>query len=62
MEVHGKRAAPCGLYCGVCAIYIAHREDNFTLKEKLTGCNGVALEELHCRGCGAEADSDGWRA
>ncbi len=24
--------SPCGLYCGVCAIYIAHRDNNIKLK------------------------------
>lgn len=44
-------AAPCGLYCGVCAIYIAHRDDNLKFKERLTGIYGVAIEEVHCKGC-----------
>ncbi len=29
--------SPCGLYCGVCAIYIAHRDNNIKLKERLVG-------------------------
>ena len=28
-------ASPCGLYCGVCAIYIAHRDGNQKFKERL---------------------------
>lgn len=44
-------AAPCGMYCGVCAIYIAHRDDNQKFKERLTGLYGVAIDELHCKGC-----------
>ena len=44
-------AAPCGLYCGVCAIYIAHRDDNLKFKERLTGLYGVGLDDLHCKGC-----------
>ena len=27
--------APCGLYCGVCAIYIAHRDNNKKFKARL---------------------------
>ena len=58
-------AAPCGLYCGVCAIYIAHRDDNRKLKERLVGLyqGGVpgkgtlpggerlTVEDIRCRGC-----------
>jgi len=28
MEINPEFAAPCGLYCGVCAVYLAHRDDN----------------------------------
>lgn len=31
MKINPDLIAPCGLYCGVCAIYIAHR-DNATAK------------------------------
>ena len=51
MDDHSKLAAPCGMYCGVCAIYIAHRDDNLKFKERLTGLYGVAIDELHCNGC-----------
>lgn len=27
--------SPCGLYCGVCGIYLAHKEDNWKFKEVL---------------------------
>ena len=47
----GQLAAPCGLYCGVCAIYIAHRDDNVKFKERLTGLYGVGMDDLHCKGC-----------
>jgi hypothetical protein len=46
-----RLAAPCGLYCGVCAIHIAHRDDNLKFKERLTGLYGVGLGDLHCNGC-----------
>ena len=29
--------SPCGLYCGVCAIHIAHRDNNQKLKQRLVG-------------------------
>jgi hypothetical protein len=27
MKINQDLIAPCGLYCGVCAIYIAHRDN-----------------------------------
>ena len=44
-------APPCGLYCGVCAIYIAHRDNNQKFKERLPSLYGVSLEEIKCEGC-----------
>lgn len=35
MAVNPDFVAPCGLYCGVCAIHLAHRDDNQKLKERL---------------------------
>ena len=51
MEDKKKLAAPCGLYCGVCAIYIAHKENNLKFKERLPKVYGVSLEEIRCEGC-----------
>ena len=51
MPVERELLAPCGLYCGVCAIYIADRDDNLKFKERLTDVYGVGIEELHCKGC-----------
>lgn len=49
---HGKElAAPCGLYCGVCGIRIAHVEHNEKFKERLTQVYGVGVEEIRCKGC-----------
>jgi hypothetical protein len=44
-------AAPCGLYCGVCGVYIATKENNEKFKERLTTVYGVKVEDIHCRGC-----------
>jgi hypothetical protein len=58
-------ASPCGLYCGVCAIYIAHRDNNQKFKERLAtlyrggipgkgtlpNCEHLSGEDIHCRGC-----------
>jgi len=58
-------ASPCGLYCGVCAIYIAHRDGNQKLKERLValykggvpgkgtlpGSENLTAEDIRCSGC-----------
>ena len=58
-------ASFCGLYCGVCAIHIAHRENNEKFKNRLVDLykGGVAgkgtlpnsenltTEDIHCEGC-----------
>jgi hypothetical protein len=51
MENRNKLAAPCGLYCGVCGILIAHRDHNIKFKERLTTVYGVSIEEIQCEGC-----------
>jgi len=57
--------SPCGLYCGVCAIYIAYRDNNSKLKERLVnlykgGTPGkgilpnsetLSVEDIRCCGC-----------
>ncbi|PLX43750.1 MAG: hypothetical protein C0609_07500 [Deltaproteobacteria bacterium] len=58
-------ASPCGLYCGVCAIHIAGRDNNEKLKMgllalyrgetegkgKLPGAENLTLDDIHCDGC-----------
>lgn len=43
--------APCGLYCGVCGVYMASRDNNEPLKEKLAGAYGVTPDQIACNGC-----------
>ena len=57
--------SPCGLYCGVCAIHMAHRDNNQKLKEKLVnlykgGTPGkgtlpnseeLSADDIRCNGC-----------
>jgi hypothetical protein len=43
--------APCGLYCGLCGIYVASRDNNQKLKEKLAEAYGVTPEQIDCNGC-----------
>jgi len=65
MTVNPELVAPCGLYCGVCAVYIADRDDNTKLKKrlrdvyqgkisgkgKLPNSETLAVEDIRCRGC-----------
>lgn len=57
--------APCGLYCGVCAIYIAHRDNNLKFKERLLNLykggipgkgtlpdsENLTIDDIQCEGC-----------
>ena len=43
--------APCGLYCGVCGVYLATRNGDDKFKALLGGLYGSAPEATECRGC-----------
>jgi len=43
--------APCGLYCGVCGVYIATRDNNRKFKEVMGNLYGTSPEETACLGC-----------
>jgi ribosomal protein L40E len=49
--VNRELLSPCGLYCGVCGILIAHQEGNEKFKEKLAPVYGCQPEDIACRGC-----------
>lgn len=65
MAINPDFVSPCGLYCGVCAIYMAHRDNNQKLKERLAGLykgevsgkgtlpnsENLSAENIKCRGC-----------
>ena len=65
MKINPDFISPCGLYCGVCAIYIAHRDNNQKFKERLVGLykgdvqgkgilpnsETISTESIRCRGC-----------
>ena len=59
MAVNEKFLSPCGLYCGVCGVYYATRDNNekFLVKllavyqEKIPGLNDLTTEDLRCDGC-----------
>ncbi|MBF0225909.1 MAG: DUF3795 domain-containing protein [Desulfobacterales bacterium] len=43
--------APCGLYCGVCGIYIANRDGNEKFKKIMGNLYGTKPEDTTCHGC-----------
>lgn len=49
-------AAPCGLFCGACGIYVASRDGDERLKEKLAAVYGLKAEDIRCEGCLSESD------
>jgi len=65
MKINSDFVSPCGLYCGVCAIHIAHRDNLRKLKEGLVNvykgkvpgkgtlpnCENLSAEDIHCQGC-----------
>lgn len=68
MTINPDFLSPCGLYCGVCAIYIATRDNNTKLKEgllnlykggtpgkgTLPSSESLTIEDIRCRGCLSE--------
>jgi Protein of unknown function (DUF3795) len=65
MIINPDLVSPCGLYCGVRAIYIAHRDNHYKLKERLVNLykgevpdkgrlpnsEKLSIEDMKCRGC-----------
>jgi predicted RNA-binding Zn-ribbon protein involved in translation (DUF1610 family) len=54
MQIKKELLAPCGLYCGVCSIYIAHRDNNLKFKERLLPVYKAfakTIEDISCTGC-----------
>lgn len=65
MKINPDFIAPCGLYCGVCAIHIAGRDNNQKFKERLVGLyqggvpgkgtlpnsDQLTPDSIHCSGC-----------
>lgn len=51
LGVKNELLSPCGLYCGVCGVYMASRDNNQKLKEKFAGAYGVSLDQIKCKGC-----------
>jgi hypothetical protein len=65
VEANPDLLAPCGLYCGVCGLFYATRDDNPVFLEKLLGfyrgripgMERVGKEDLRCQGCLSETVS-----
>jgi hypothetical protein len=59
MDFNPGLVSPCGLYCGVCAIYYATRDENRKFKERLVhvykgkipDSEGLCADDIFCRGC-----------
>ncbi len=65
MDPNPDFIAPCGLYCGVCAVYMAHRDSNLKFKERLLavykgqvpgkgtlpGSENMTIDDIRCEGC-----------
>lgn len=65
MATNPDLISPCGLYCGVCAIYIAHRDNNQKFKQGLArlykggvpgkgtlpNSENLSPMDIHCKGC-----------
>jgi hypothetical protein len=64
MPINPDFLSPCGLYCGVCAIYMAGRDNNDKLKEGLVrlykgaagkgtlpNSEGLTADDIRCKGC-----------
>ena len=51
MKVNPELLAPCGLYCGVCSIYRADKQNNEKLKQKLAKAYWCKPEQIECDGC-----------
>jgi len=59
MEINPELIAPCGLYCGVCGVYYATKDNNQKFLEKLLnmyktnipGIEHLTTGDLLCDGC-----------
>lgn len=61
LDINKALLAPCGLYCGVCAIHIADRGNNLKFKEKLVDVYkpfSKTADDIKCKGCFSENQED----
>ncbi|MFX1568664.1 MAG: DUF3795 domain-containing protein [Promethearchaeota archaeon] len=54
-EIEKELLAPCGLYCGVCRIYQAHKDNDLEFKKEilptLSDFGVKTVEDISCTGC-----------
>lgn len=55
MEIKKELLAPCGLYCGVCRVYLAHKSNDMEFKKKilptLSNPQTKSVDDIACTGC-----------
>jgi hypothetical protein len=62
MNINPHYLAPCGLYCGVCAVLMATKDNNDKLKQLLAGLyrgnlpnsETLSAHDINCEGCLSE--------
>jgi hypothetical protein len=60
-NINKNLLAPCGLYCGVCSIHIADRDNNLKFKNILADLYKPmtkSADDIKCSGCLAESEED----
>jgi hypothetical protein len=65
MQINSEHIAPCGLYCGVCGVYYATRDNNQKFLDRLLdmykanmpGLDRLTTDDLLCDGCFADRRS-----
>jgi hypothetical protein len=51
MKVKSEYLSPCGMYCSVCSVQAAIKNNDQELKEKLASIFGTSPENIVCEGC-----------
>jgi len=46
-----KLVGICGIYCGTCPIYLAHRESDIECLDEISNARGIPLDKIQCDGC-----------
>lgn len=54
-NIKNELLSPCGLYCGVCRVYVAHRDNDTKFKQELLpiykAYGAKSIEDIACTGC-----------
>ena len=61
VDIKKELLAPCGLYCGVCAVHIADRDNNVKFKERIVNVYKPytkTIEDVKCGGCLSDDDEN----